>query len=129
MKRLVRESKAESENSRAELTRLKRTLRFTKVNEIELERQAVYDENRRLVSLVGQLQAQLQSTDRHNQDVEVLQSELRFRNQELRQVAQDNGKYEELLQDLNLANRELNQKAEDLDREMQRDLGIKKRRI
>ena len=44
---------------KGELTKLKKTIRYTKLNEFEIEKQTIYEENKRQGKLISQLKAQL----------------------------------------------------------------------
>jgi hypothetical protein len=55
LKKLVRETRDENDELKKEIAKLKRAVRYTKVVEIELEKQTIYDENKRLARMIQQL--------------------------------------------------------------------------
>ena len=108
---MVRESKEESENSKAELAKLKKTIRYTKINEIEMEKQAVLEQNKRQAKMIIHFQTKLEEQVRGQEEFNQLEQALKTRTQELHQVAQDNARYEEIIEELEMKNRELASKA------------------
>lgn len=56
LKKMVREGKEQVEALKGELAKLKRTMRYTKLNEVEVEKQTIIEENKRQAKLIIQLQ-------------------------------------------------------------------------
>lgn len=61
---------------KAEIAKLKRAIRYTKINEIEFEKQAVFEENQRISKVIGQLQTELETRVRQDDELLRLENEL-----------------------------------------------------
>jgi regulator of replication initiation timing len=72
LKKIVREAREENDALKAEVARLKKSLKYTKLNEVEVERQTIYEENKKLAKLVHQYENELTSRLRQDQEVEHL---------------------------------------------------------
>lgn len=55
---------------------MKRAIRYTKINEIEVEKQTVFEENQRISRAIGQLQTELETRVRQDEELLRLENEL-----------------------------------------------------
>ena len=68
LKKMVRAGKDENEYLKTENTKIKKTIKYTRINEIEIEKKMIVEENKRL-SLI------LEDMNNHAGDVEALETE------------------------------------------------------
>jgi hypothetical protein len=52
LKKLVKEGKEENEFLKQENAKIKKAIKYTKINELEIERKMLQEENRRIASLL-----------------------------------------------------------------------------
>lgn len=129
LKKMIRQAREENELLKGEISKLKRAVRYTKINELQTEKQTIYEENRRLAKLIQQLEGQLSSRVRQDEQLKHLQGELEVRTLQLKEVTADNMKYEEILEDMEMKNKEVTERLLVTERKWQRDISVEKRKI
>lgn len=63
LKKIVRESKEECEYLKTENQKIKKTIKYTKINELEIEKKIILDENKRLSMLLEECNNQIINQD------------------------------------------------------------------
>ena len=125
---MLREVKEDKERVTQELNKLKKTLRFTKLNESEIERQAVVEENRRQAKVNQQLQVELEAKLSQQNDMEMLSKEMKAQAAEIRDLTRDNIKYEEILEEIEMHNKQLTEKLLVQEQKYRRSLDVHNRK-
>jgi hypothetical protein len=86
LKKIVRESKEENEYLKGENQKIKKTIKYTKINEIEIEKKIILDENKRLANLLEEYNSQIigqEDMERENEELKKYLEEEIEQNKEL----------------------------------------------
>ena len=111
IKKLLRESRDECQALRAENAKIKKTVKYTRINELEIEKKILADENARISGVLEELASRLSQ-----------QEQLESDNQELSQALEDEASMRERAED---AAQQLQQEME----EMQQQVNTEKERF
>lgn len=76
LKKIVRESKEENDFLKQENAKIKKTIKYTKINELEIERKMLLDQNKKLSNYVEDLNNQLSNQEDYEKEVEELKKYL-----------------------------------------------------
>lgn len=76
LKKIVRESKEEVEYLKAENHKIKKTVKYTKMNELEIEKKIILDENKKLAVMLEDYNSQIINQDEIEKENEELKKYL-----------------------------------------------------
>jgi DNA-directed RNA polymerase specialized sigma54-like protein len=100
LKKIVKEAREDNDALRAENQKIKKMMKYTKINEFEIERKMLTDENRRLGTMLEDYRSHFSDQQEMERENEELKKYLEEELEEKQQAAEEREKYEEIIDSL-----------------------------
>lgn len=128
LKKLLRESKEEVEFLRSEAQKIKKTIKYTHLNEMEIEKKMLYDENRRISDDLHRMASAVQDQQELESENKELRKYLEEEMEENKALADKNEEYSIIVEELENKIREHMDKTQAREKKLNRDLALEKRK-
>ena len=124
----MREGKEEIEYLKSENLKIKKTMKYTKVNEVEIEKKILFDENKRVSQMLEEMTQHITDQQEIERENGELKKYLEEEMEENKAIAEENQKYEEIVEELENKIRAEVEKYQNREKKLSRDLGLEKRK-
>lgn len=124
LKKMIRTAREQNQFLKTEAQKIKKTIKYTAINELQIEKKMLLDENKRLSSILEETSAQVQNQEDLQRENEELRKCLEAEIQQNRQLSQENQRFAEIIEELESKLKSETQKFQAKEKKLTRDLAL-----
>lgn len=109
---------------KVETQKIKKTIKYTKINELEIEKKILLDENKRLAALLEDCSGKVINQEDLEHENRELKKYLEEELEQNKQLSEENQKYEEIVEELEEKIKSEVDKYQTREKKLQRDLAL-----